>query len=593
MAIPLVVGEIIAGIIVGKSGLNLVHEGPILRSLSTLGFAYLMFLSGLEIDFDNIFSGRDQKEGSRWFQALNNPFVTGSFVFTLTLIGSMLAALVLWDRELVSDPWIMALILSTTSLGIVVPVLKERNLSGNKYGQLILVSSLIADFGSILLISIYVLLRSRGLTGEILLVLLLFAAFLVTHRLAILFQKHLPTERFIAELPSTTSQIKLRGSFALALVFIALAESLGIEIILGAFLAGVIISLLSKKDDSIYFEKIDAIGYGFLIPIFFIMVGVGFDLQALLNSGSAMLLVFILIIIAFAVKLIPSLIYRYLFSWRETLAAGLLLSSRLSLIIAAAAIGLELGLISSAVNSAVILIAILSCTISPILFNRLIAVRNDDQERVIVIGSPEKGELVTQRLVKHDLEAVLVDLHNGYENPTGNSDQYISSQEGLLDHLRSVNLETAQTIIALDDDDETNLRIARIAHHTFGLENIISWVTDPLQNPRFRRLGVRVLNPGFSNVLITESMVLNPDVYSVVSDVDETQEVREVKLQNPEMLNQSISEINLPEGVNVIMIERQGNLLVPEQKTVLRANDTITLVGKDIEEAVRSFVRES
>jgi Trk K+ transport system NAD-binding subunit len=271
----------------------------------------------------------------------------------------------------------------------------------------------------------------------------------------------------------------------------------------------------------------------------------------------------------------------------------LLLSSRLSLIIAAAAIGLELGLISSAVNSAVILIAILSCTISPILFNRLIAVRNDDQERVIVIGSPEKGELVTQRLVKHDLEAVLVDLHNGYENPTGNSDQYISSQEGLLDHLRSVNLETAQTIIALDDDDETNLRIARIAHHTFGLENIISWVTDPLQNPRFRRIGVRVLNPGFSNVLITESMVLNPDVYSVVSDVDETQEVREVKLQNPEMLNQSISEINLPEGVNVLMIERQGNLLVPEQKTVLRANDTITLVGKDIDEAVRSFVRES
>jgi Trk K+ transport system NAD-binding subunit len=379
----------------------------------------------------------------------------------------------------------------------------------------------------------------------------------------------------------------------LALVFIALAESLGIEIILGAFLAGVIISLLSKKDDSIYFEKIDAIGYGFLIPIFFIMVGVGFDLQALLNSGSAMLLVSILIIIAFAVKLIPSLIYRFLFSWRETLAAGLLLSSRLSLIIAAAAIGLELGLISSAVNSAVILIAILSCTISPILFNRLIAVRNDDQERVIVIGSPEKGELVTQRLAKHDLEAVLVDLHNGYENPTGNSDQYVSSQEGLLDHLRSVSLETAQTIVALDDDDETNLRIARIAHHTFGLENIISWVTDPLQNPRFRRIGVRVLNPGFSNVLITESMVLNPDVYSVVSDVDETQEVREVKLQNPDMLNQSISEINLPEGVNVIMIERQGNLLVPEQKTVLRANDTITLVGKDIEEAVRSFVRES
>jgi len=212
---------------------------------------------------------------------------------------------------------------------------------------------------------------------------------------------------------------------------------------------------------------------------------------------------------------------------------------------------------------------------------------------VIVIGSPKTGELITQRLVKHDLEAVLVNPHNSHENPTGIGDQYVSSQEELLDHLRSVNLETAQTIVALDDDDETNLRISRMAHHTFGVENIISWVTDPVQNPRFRRLGVRVLNPGFSNVLIIESMVLNPNAYSVVSDVDETQEVRQVKLQNPDLLNQSLSGINLPEGVTVLMIERQGNLLVPEQKTVLRANDTITLVGKDIDETVRSFVRES
>ena len=120
--------------------------------------------------------------------------------------------------------------------------------------------------------------RSRAAEGGYVLVLALFAAFVATYRLAALSREHLPAERIFEELSTATSQIKTRGALALALVFIVLAEGLGIEIILGAFLAGVIVSLLSGGESTALQEKLDAIGYGFFIPIFFIMVTRGYFL---------------------------------------------------------------------------------------------------------------------------------------------------------------------------------------------------------------------------------------------------------------------------------------------------------------------------
>lgn len=592
--IPVVVGEIVAGMIVGQSGLKLVQENFVLEVLSVLGFAYLMFLSGLEIDFSSVLGKVAAEDGVSLERLVNNPFAVGGAMFALTLVGSVVPAFYLQGQGLINDPWIMALILSTTSLGVVVPVLKEQGFTRDDYGQSILVASLIADFASILLISVYVLLRSQGLTLEILLVLVLFGAFVTVYRLAALFQRRLPAERIFEELSSATSQIKLRGSFALALVFIALAESLGIENILGAFLAGVIVSLLSEGEGSILREKLDAIGYGFFIPIFFIMVGVGFDLPALLSSRSTLLLVPLLIGIAYAVKFLAALLYRLKYSWRETLAAGALLSSRLSLIIAAAAIGLELGVITDAVNSAIILVAVITCTISPILFNRLVPEREVERDRVIVIGSRKNAALLTRRLREHDLDAILI---------CGDPDQNqqaiamgipsICPQRTLSDALRRAEIAKTRTVIAMEEKDENNLRICRMARQVYGVGHIVSWVRDPVQNDRFRKLGVQVVNPAYSTVLIMEGMVLSPDAFSMTADVDEVREVREIKLQNRDLIGRRLNDLILPGDVIVLMIERRGDVLVPDRETKLRANDTITLVGTDIDvdSAARLFAR--
>ncbi len=595
--IPIVVGEILAGMVFGKSGLGLVTENFVLEVLSVLGFAYLMFLSGLEIDLSAVSRQMAQSSGGRLRQLINSPFVIGGAMFGLTLVGSTIPAFYLRGQGLIEDPWIMALILSTTSLGVVVPVLKEQGLTRDDYGQSILMASLIADFASILLISIYVLLRSQGLTLDVLLVLILFGAFVTVYRAAAIFQRHLPAERVFEELSSATSQIKLRGAFALALVFIALAESLGIENILGAFLAGVIISLLSEGDGSILREKLDAIGYGFFIPIFFVMVGVSFDLPALLSSRSTLLLVPLLIGIAYAVKFLAALLYRLKYSWRETLAAGALLSSRLSLIIAAAAIGLELGLISNAVNSGIILVAVITCTVSPILFNRLAPERETERNRVIVMGSQKSAALLTRRLREHNLDAILVcgDADQNEQAlaigiPSICPEQAVS----LADALRRAEVRQARAVVAMEESDEDNLRICRMARQVYGVENIVSWVRDPVQNDRFRRLGARVVNPAYSTVLIMEGMVLSPAAFSMTSDVDEVREVREIKLQNPDLIGRRLNEVTLPGGAIVLMIERRGDVLVPDRQTKLRANDTITLVGADtdIDSAARLFARD-
>jgi Trk K+ transport system NAD-binding subunit len=102
------------------------------------------------------------------------------------------------------------------------------------------------------------------------------------------------------------------------------------------------------------------------------------------------------------------------------------------------------------------------------------------------------------------------------------------------------------------------------------------------------------MNPAYSNVLILASMVLNPDVYSITPDVDETQEVREIKLQNRYFINRRLTDLNLPDEVTVLMIERGGNSLVPDQETSLQANDTITLVGigNGVDEVARLFARD-
>jgi trk system potassium uptake protein TrkA len=577
--IPTVVGEIVAGIIVGGSVLGLVTDDPVLDILALLGFAYLMFLSGLEVDFDALFPRQGVVLGSLR-ERLVNPLYLGALTFLLTVVLALLAAWGLHLLDQADDPWLMALILSTTSLGLVVPVLKERGMMGQRYGQTLLVSAVIADFATMLLVSVYVLLRTRGVTAEVMLFLLLFGAFATAYRLSKMARRHIPGLGLMDNLAQATTQLDARGAFAIGLFFIALAEGLGVELILGAFLGGALVSLLSDRGSSDLHHRLDVIGYAFFIPIFFIMVGANFDLDALLESPQMLLLVPLILGLAYAIKLLAALVFRLGYSWRETLAAGTLLSSRLSLIIAVAAIGVDLGSIDAATNAAIILVAIVTSTLSPLLYNRILPAAPSIRRKYVVVGAGKAPRLLARRVDGHGQEVVVIDRDPeraasvealGLEFVEGDA-----RHRALWDELSP---DTVQAVAVLLPNDDDSLHVARLVRNDLGIDHVVARVHDATRSQDFSDLGVRVVNPSLSPVVELEYLLLYPSVSSLIGDLEDDHEVLEVRLNCADFTGLPLRELQLPEGSMVVLVRRNGDVIFPRGETRLRIGDRLTLMG--------------
>lgn len=558
--IPVVVGEIVAGMIFGQSGLGWIQPDPWLDVLSTLGFVYLMFLSGLEIDISALAAAPPDVGGSRWKRIIAIPAVAGSLMFGLTLGAAAVAGFGLTTFELARDPWIMGLILSTTSLGIVVPVLKERGMLDQAYGQAILVASLIADFVTMLAISVYVVVRTRGFSLDVLLVLILLGAGLAVYRAALILRKG-EAGRILTSLAQATSQVPARGALMLAFVFIALAETLGIEAILGAFLAGAIVALLVGQDGEDLIHKLDAFGYAFFIPIFFINVGANFDLPALLRQESALLLVPLLLLIAYAVKLLPSLVFAPGYGVRAALALGMLTSSRLSLIIAASAIGLEIGAITSGTNAAIVLVAIVTCTLSPLLFNRIAPPLPKPREGVMIVGDTTEAQVLARHLQGRGLPV--------YQ---------LSAQEFRRNHFANNGGGNARALAALTSDDDTNLAICRAAQ-PLQMPLVMAQVQSVQNNAAFRSIGAHPVNPALAAVSVFEGLLTNPGALSLLTEENATLTLSEMVVANAALDGQPLRDIQLPHDALVIMVIRRGERLIARGDTQLRIGDVVTVVG--------------
>lgn len=262
------------------------------------------------------------------------------------------------------DTWApTALILATTAVGIVMPTLKQRAETGSGFGQSVIVAAVVADLLALVLLTVMLLAHRGEDPLEMLLFGLLGAGFLFAWLAGRIFSGRRGwLFRVLDELSHTSDQIKVRGAPALMVAFVALAQAVGAELIIGAFLAAVTLSMFTHGGGAELRQKIEAIGFGFFIPVFFIMVGVKFDVQALLNEK---MLIFVPAVIgaALVVKVVPSvLLWSGAYGTRDALASGVLLTARLSLIIAAADITLRAGMISEGLNSAFVLLAALTST---------------------------------------------------------------------------------------------------------------------------------------------------------------------------------------------------------------------------------------
>jgi Kef-type K+ transport system membrane component KefB len=352
LRLPAVVLEISAGIVVGPSVLGWVEVDQTIAVVSTLGLAFLLFLAGLEIDFARL-RGPVLRLTMIGFGV--------SFALALVVAGGLKAA------GLVDAPLLIAITLVATSLGVLIPVLKDAGESGSTLGQLVIAAGSIADFGAIILLSIFF--TGEGGTGATLLLigslLALAATVLLVVRGA---ERSARISADLLRLQDTTAQIRVRGAMVLLVGFAAIAEALGLEAILGAFAAGAILTLLDGDQAMTHPQfrlKLEAIGFGFFIPAFFVTTGVRYDLGALLASASTILMVPIFLLALLAVRGLPALLYRRLLGTRQAAIAGLLQATSLPFIVAATAIGLDLGVIDAATSAALIAAGLLSVVIFP------------------------------------------------------------------------------------------------------------------------------------------------------------------------------------------------------------------------------------
>lgn len=575
--VPIVVGEILVGIVIGKSGFHLVAENEIIQFLAWFGFIFLMFLSGLELDFGALASnGSDTAPW--WKRPL--PLAAGSFVITLALgmgTGKLMQLMGVTDA-----PVLMGLILSTTSLGVVMPVLKEKRLVTSPYGQSILVAALLADFITLFLLSIDVALIAKGLTLDVLLIFVLLLVAAASIRVGKILLSVPGLGRVLKELHETTAEIRVRGSFALMVGLAALASVLGVEVILGAFLAGALVSILSDRNNPVLREKLDAIGFGFFIPIFFIMVGVDLNLRTLLDSPENLLLLPIMLAAAIAIKFGASLIFRLAYGWRQTLAAAAILSARLSLIIAASAIALDMHLIGEAVNTAIILVAIISVTISPLLFDALLPTRQSSRNRqgAIIVSSRELALALAKSLSKN-MPVTVVTRHDFRVSDLPDPHiKLVSGDARDPNVLKKAGADGVANLISLSTDPDFNDTLCKMAKREFGVENVVTWRHErgrPLDD--LERMGVKIINPAMTTLMALESSVLFPQTYEMVTRQTEELEMRQVRLRNRRYHHKALKDVRLPGDVLVVGIRRNEERLVPHGETTLKTNDVLLLVG--------------
>ena len=352
LRMPAVVLEIVAGVVLGPSVLGWVEIDLPVSIVAVLGLAFLLFLAGLEIDVH-------QLRGALLRLAL------AGYVVTLVLglaVGGALDVLGWAD-----SPVLVAVTLSATSLGLVVPVLKDSGQLETGLGQAVVAAASVADFAAIVLLSLFFSTSESG-TGTRVALLGLFAALVALTAVAAL---AVAGSRRLAEtvtrLQDTTAEIRVRASVLLLVGFVALASHLGLETILGAFLAGAVVGLVDKDTSSHphFRTKLAALGYGFLIPVFFVASGLRLDLTGLLDDPAALVRVPLLALALLVVRGAPAALLARRYDGRSVVAAGLLQATSLPFLVTASQIGVATGTITGVTAAALVCAGLVSVVAYP------------------------------------------------------------------------------------------------------------------------------------------------------------------------------------------------------------------------------------
>ena len=350
--VPGVVLEILGGILVGPAVLGWVHLDVAVRVVADLGLGFLLFLAGFEIDL-------------RQFDRRVLILVSRAFV-----LSAMLALLVAYGLQLgdqVKDGLLVGITLMATALGVLVPILKDASHTGTNFGRLIMAAGSLAELAPLVLLSVFFSASSKNPAAD----LGLLAGFVAFTVVVVVVTQRVrgwgPLRAVVHRLENTSSQLRIRLAITFALAFSVVAEHFGLATILGAFLAGVIVRRTDETPASQqeFQGKLEAIGFGFLIPVFFVSTGAGLDIASLFRSTRALILVPVFLVALLVVRGVPALLYVREVGRTRAVAAGFMQATSLTFIVVATTIGIQTGHQRPSTAAALVVAGLLSVVIYP------------------------------------------------------------------------------------------------------------------------------------------------------------------------------------------------------------------------------------
>jgi len=270
-----------------------------------------------------------------------------------------------------------------------------------------------------------------------------------------------------------------------------------------------------------------------------------------------------------------------LLSWRETIAGGILLNTHLSLEIAVAVIGLRLGLLSPATNAAIVVFAVLTVFLMPILFNAILPPADEDEKEKFILIFGAKGSLsfqVANELQDHGETIKFIDPdpalreqaeQKGFEAITA------AITEGCF---RDIGTDSIRNFLVLGTTDERNLSVGTAAICA-GVQDVTAMVHQPAAIPKFQKAGLIPFSPGVYQAPLLSMLVRNPSMFGLLTSTTDNQDIYELELRNQELDGQRVRHLQLRDNVLVVSIVRKREQLIPHGNMRLQLGDRMTILG--------------
>jgi len=363
--IPGVVLEVLCGILVGPQVLNLVRADGAVEVLSRVGLCLLFLLAGIEIDFNRIRGKPLQLAVGGW-----------GFSFALG-IG---AAFLLHTLGLIGAPLLVALALTTTAIGALLPILRDAGELSKRFGTLTLAAGAMGEFGPLLILSLLPLEEGQSVKRNALVV----AVFCAAAVAAALIVLRVQAPKFVALVNRhmhKSSQLPVRLAVLLVAALAVFATELGLELLIGAFVAGLIVGMVARGEAAEpLHHKLDGLGFGFLIPIFFVVTGVKFDLNALLGSSASLMCVPLFLGLLLLVRGVPVCLYRRELGGRDRLALAFYSAAALPVVVAITELGVATKQMEPGIAAALVGAGMISLLLFPQIATALRAGNHDAPE---------------------------------------------------------------------------------------------------------------------------------------------------------------------------------------------------------------------